>query len=380
MSRLVLGMPGAWADDNREPSDCYTSKIGGLPDWPFSQESLTPSNLLNCSVCGAKLCLVAQVYAPISSSSFKADDRLLLVFGCLLPECGSNAVSWRALRLQRLDDERKPSTSFEEAVAVTTTPVSVSKTNWLECLDDDESDKDLDLDALGKALSEAGSLASHSKKPQKTDQYESLVNSPPMITRTRMVDMDSPVVPCFYIYTQKEPPSGNVTSICSNYSTLSIKDKQSDDGDQEQEEVWGEEAYEYDKALTADRTYLKFKKKLDANPEQCFRYLFGGRPLLAKPEVEDPGTCKLCGGPRHYEMQLMPPLIYFLQDVAADSQKHALENWNWMTLIVFTCSKSCSNPSNQAKNETGGWIVVEEAVVVQLETPLHESVHLGYFS
>ncbi|XP_065866179.1 uncharacterized protein [Euphorbia lathyris] len=369
MGRVLLGMPGPWADDNHELSDYCTTKIGGIPDWPFPHQGLT-ANLLNCGVCGRKLCLVAQVYAPLSNGNFVVENRLILVFGCIVPECGTNPNSWRALRLQKLDNEREQFTSSEEVLPSAAPSVSVSKTNWL----DDESDEDIDLEDLSKALSEAGFLASNSKKPQKNVQTESFINSLSLSPTRKLVDLDIPVVPCFYIYTQEEPSLRDVAN-----SNLSMKERHMDN-DNEEQEVWVDEVYEYDKALTADRTYLKFKKKLDANPEQCFRYLYGGKPLIAAAEVGDPGTCKLCGGSRHYEMQLMPPLIYFLQDASDNCQTSSLHDWNWMTLLVFTCSKSCCNQSGEENFNGEGWIVAEEAVVVQSEKSFNESTHLGYFS
>ncbi|KAF8019108.1 hypothetical protein BT93_H3861 [Corymbia citriodora subsp. variegata] len=155
-----------------------------------------------------------------------------------------------------------------------------------------------------------------------------------------------------YIYTFEEPYSKDVT--CSlNHSSLSINVD-----NHVQEKVLDEERYEYDRALMSDRTYFKFKKWLDNYSEQCFGYSNGGKPVLATEEMGDPGRCKLCGGPRQFEMKLVPPLLYFLDEAADDSQKDALENWNWMTTIMHTCSKT----------------VAKEAVLAQCEKSLKQAV------
>lgn len=371
MSGALLGFPGPWAKDNREPSDHYTTKIGGLPDWPFPIDVINP-NLLNCSQCGSKLCLVAQIYAPISSKDLAIEDRFLLVFGCATLNCGATPLSWRVFRIQKPDIVNQSSSSIAPETAAS--PVSVSKSNWLE------DDEEIDLEELGKAFAESASLTPKLKEPDSKQQSKAAAKCWPLSPKTRAVDTDIPVMPCFYVYTQEDTSVKDVASTCSNYSSLSIKEKQSDNDDAEQEETWEAESYEYDKALTADRTYLKFKKKLDASPEQCFRYSFGGKPLLATKMSDDPCKCRLCGDSRHFEMQLMPPLIYFLLEEADNHQREILEDWNWLTLAVYTCSKSCSTTSDHEKSSCGGWIMAEEAVILQSDQTLQEYSPLGYFS
>ncbi|GER42114.1 uridine kinase [Striga asiatica] len=79
------------------------------------------------------------------------------------------------------------------------------------------------------------------------------------------------VMPCFCVYPQEEKVSKNVTNESSKASFLSVQKFYHTSKDQLNGEPYKEEKYEYDNALSADRTYLKFKKRMDSYPEQCFR-------------------------------------------------------------------------------------------------------------
>ncbi|KAL5065542.1 hypothetical protein RYX36_027279, partial [Vicia faba] len=96
MAKFCLGIPGPWANDYREPSDPFTTKIGGFPDWPIPIDAIN-SDLLQCSTCANNISLVAQICAPLSHHQ----HRVLFIFGCVSPKCAT--TSCRVLRLQKIE-------------------------------------------------------------------------------------------------------------------------------------------------------------------------------------------------------------------------------------------------------------------------------------
>eukprot|EP00249_Psilotum_nudum_P016194 c25707_g1_i2 orf=379-1479(+) len=351
------------------------------------------------------------IYAPLTINGSKIDERTLYVFGCPSSNCGISPLSWCTLRVQR-----ETGSSLEPSQAASRNIGSVSEassssaageligedlrvveginnrdgqqnggggSDWWEDdswgpIQDGEDDVLLGMEDLETALLEAGYASATWLGTQNSDVEDEAVTfqEDASTGRGERVDPGLPVLPCFYIYSQSESHPSRGSRAVSALQTIELLEGRGDweDGNRDRgDESWEGEEYEHDRALSADRSYLKFKKRLDCYPEQCFRYCFGGQPLWANKDRGEPGICTMCGGPRVYEMQLMPPLLYYLQQACKDlpPTSNSPNDWEWLTLIVYTCARSCTQgPSDHAADANGQrkqWTVIEEATILQYE-------------
>ncbi|KAJ4959569.1 hypothetical protein NE237_026680 [Protea cynaroides] len=191
MGGVILGLAGPWAEDYCE-------------DWPIPRESI-PSNLFECGACGSKLCLVAQVYAPILSVTLKIEERIIYIFCCIMPKCKENLLSWHDVRVQKSYKDEE-SASYKQVTPSTLSFGSISNCNkWWEAdlwtcssrENDAGEDKDyIDLEELGRALSESTSLASHFKKQNNGGISESARKCSPVRQEVGVVHADMPSMVC----------------------------------------------------------------------------------------------------------------------------------------------------------------------------------------
>jgi pre-rRNA-processing protein TSR4 len=91
------------------------------------------------------------------------------------------------------------------------------------------------------------------------------------------------------------------------------------------------------------KNWVNFQQRVDKAPEQVLRYSrsSGAKPLwpiasgrVSKSELP---SCKSCGGPRCFEFQVMPQLLFFF------GGKNERESLDWATIVVYTCENSCDS-------------------------------------
>eukprot|EP00741_Cyanophora_paradoxa_P017275 tig00020961_g16685.t1 len=97
-----------------------------------------------------------------------------------------------------------------------------------------------------------------------------------------------------------------------------------------------------------DPAFAAFQRAVARHPRQVLRYAAGegAAPLWVHPHRRcasaDVPPCPRCGGPRSFEFQVMPQLLYYLRlDESAEAEAGAAATLDFGTLAVYTCRRTC---------------------------------------
>ncbi len=124
-----------------------------------------------------------------------------------------------------------------------------------------------------------------------------------------------------------------------------------------EKQVWVGEKYE--NSLKLLKEFKHFQKFIINHPSQIIRYEWYGTPLFYSQENLQNlkgNYCKNCSSFRHFEFQLMPNLNSFIKHDKDLNQ--LLKGKEWITVLVFTCSKDCDLSEE---------ITTEELVITQYD-------------
>ncbi|KAK2649558.1 hypothetical protein Ddye_017047 [Dipteronia dyeriana] len=89
------------------------------------------------------------------------------------------------------------------------------------------------------------------------------------------------------------------------------------------------------------KSWASFQERIGKAPAQVLRYCrsTSAKPLWpmssGRPSKDDIPKCSYCGGPRCFEFQILPQLLYYF-DV-----KNDVDSLDWATIVVYTCEASC---------------------------------------
>ncbi|XP_045652153.1 programmed cell death protein 2-like [Ursus americanus] len=328
--------PGAWT----------ASKLGGLPDALPAVAAPRPV----CERCRQPLALVVQVYCPLEGSPF---HRLLHVFACPLPACGSGGTrSWKVFRSQCLQIRER------EAQDAQKQENGLAAEDWCEGADDWGSGSEevpppqLTLD-FGNDSSNARDIDCTAQL-QDLHLQDTVLGAAPPVSPGEEMALPS-VVPQFlpyYIGVVDEEDYRDFVSLDHAHSLL--REYQQKEGlDMEQLlsrslSSDGDEKYEKTIIKSGDKIFYKFMKRIAACQEQILRYSWSGEPLfLTCPtsEVTELPACSHCGVRRIFEFQLMPALVSMLRSTNLGLSVE------FGTILIYTCEKSCWPQNHQTPME-----------------------------
>ncbi|KAH9730613.1 MYND-type domain-containing protein [Citrus sinensis] len=358
----------------------FPSKAGGPPAW------LDPINLPTgrsclCDMCGEPLQFVLQVYAPIieKESTF---HRTLFLFMCPSMACLRRDQHEQWKRPPEKASRRFSVASYRALILIT----QVSPQNAMELTNL------LDLEFLsvigvvpGKEIKSAVAvgeliIANRNTRSPTGDQVIKLnVNSSTfllhhliltlqMLEPLQVKDIDASKLIVHQEYLAEI--LSHIFASNSLWPEYEMINEDESEYDTEMSEVNGQTNALVSKTGVDDtmkslldsfegdsdrRSWATFQEHLAKAPEQVLRYCrsAGAKALwptssgqLSKADIP---KCSYCGGPRCFEFQILPQLLFYF-GVSND-----VDSLDWATMVVYTCESSCeANATQHLRNLSHG--------------------------
>ncbi|KAJ4968703.1 hypothetical protein NE237_015404 [Protea cynaroides] len=328
----------------------FPSKAGGVPAW-LDPIDLPSEKSRVCSICGDPLQFVIQVYAPIAEKE-STFHRTLFVFMCPSMACllqdqheqwkrapNKPPRSVKVFRCQlnhsnpfypseppRHDGTDKPST------------VGAALCSWCGTW---KGDKVCSSCKSARYCSEKHQML-HWRLGHKVDCQQISIssqssNSSTYGSRTTSKEIDKvankSLWPEYEIINEDEDSFNTETSEGNNYSNSVVSKGQLDET--------MKSLLDNFEGNDDQKCWASFQERIAKAPEQVLRYCrdTNAKPLWpmtsGRPSKADIPKCNYCNGPRHFEFQILPQLLYYF------GVKNDPDSLDWATIVIYSCAASC---------------------------------------
>ncbi|XP_031288017.1 programmed cell death protein 2 [Pistacia vera] len=330
----------------------FPSKAGGAPAW------LDPVNLPSgrsclCDICGEPLQFVRKVYAPIMEKDFTFHRTLFLFMcpsmSCLLrdqheqwkrpPEKPFRSVKVFRCQLPRINPFYSSEPPKYNSTDKPTAP-GVALCNWCGTWKGDkvcsscrrvnycsQKHQVMHWRSGHKIECQQLNLSSHSNFANggTTSAERQIVASNSLWPEYEIVNEDESEYDMEM--SEDDGHAGSLISKAGMDDTMkSLMNDFEGDGDR--------------------KSWASFQERIAKAPEQVLRYCRNASaqalwPMSSgRPSKGDIPNCSYCGGPRCFEFQILPQLLYYF-DV-----KNDVDSLDWTTVVVYTCEGSCETSIN----------------------------------
>eukprot|EP00252_Welwitschia_mirabilis_P018681 TRINITY_DN4161_c0_g1_i2.p1 TRINITY_DN4161_c0_g1~~TRINITY_DN4161_c0_g1_i2.p1 ORF type:complete len:407 (+),score=80.26 TRINITY_DN4161_c0_g1_i2:424-1644(+) len=327
----------------------FPSKAGGKPAW-LDPVNIPEEESSRCDICGNPLQFLMQVYAPIEGKEY-AFHRTLFVFMCPSMTC-----------LQQDQQEQRKFQSRESKRSVKVFRCQLPRANPFYSMDPPKEEE------YGPTLPVGVPLCSWCGT-WKGRKVCSGCKSARYCSRQHQVDhwRKHHATECHQIQLEMSSGRNNLlTSANENvlgWPEFEIIDEEEDAEETECPGVLSSQNYlssivtnhtkdgdllkEF-KAFEASKDHINwasFEAHISRFPDQVLRYSRHKSAKILWPrlqgqlEARDVPKCQICNGPRQFEFQVLPQLLYFFK------VENEINSLDWGTIVIYSCEASCGRTS-----------------------------------